>query len=317
MPRLPLPSGADVVIVGGGVVGVSAAFHLAEAGAEVVLLERDQLGSGSTSKAAGGFRTQFSDPLNIEIAERSLDAYKALRPAAGLGDRPAGGRLPVPAHHARATSTRSRAASRCRTSSACRRGWSRRRRRARSARCSGSTTSWPRATRPHGRPRHARGGRAGLRVRRARARRAPRAAATRRGHRRRATARIQAVRDDARRRRAPARSSAPRARGRARAASWSASRSTSRRCAARCSSPRRWPTCPPELPLTIDFATGFYFHREGRGLLMGMADPNETPGFLHRDDRRLDPRAAGDRRAPRAADRRAPASRAAGRGCTT
>ncbi len=31
--------------------------------------------------------------------------------------------------------------------------------------------------------------------------------------------------------------------------------------------------------MTIDFSTGFYFHREGEGLLMGMADPNETPGF--------------------------------------
>jgi sarcosine oxidase subunit beta len=71
------PAAADVVIVGGGVVGCSAAFHLAEAGAQVVLLERDQLGSGSTSKAAGGVRTQFSDPLNIEIARRSLDAFKA------------------------------------------------------------------------------------------------------------------------------------------------------------------------------------------------------------------------------------------------
>ena len=36
---------------------------------------------------------------------------------------------------------------------------------------------------------------------------------------------------------------------------------------------------PAKLPLTIDFATGFYFHREGRGLLTGMADPSETPGF--------------------------------------
>jgi sarcosine oxidase subunit beta len=76
MPRVPLPSGADVVIVGGGVVGISAAFHLAEAGAEVVLLERDQLASGSTSKAAGGLRAQFSDALNIQIAKRSLEAYK-------------------------------------------------------------------------------------------------------------------------------------------------------------------------------------------------------------------------------------------------
>jgi sarcosine oxidase subunit beta len=82
MPRSPLPSGADVVIVGGGVVGVSAAFHLAEAGAEVVLLERDQLASGSTSKAAGGLRAQFSDALNIEIGKRSLQAYRR------FGERP-------------------------------------------------------------------------------------------------------------------------------------------------------------------------------------------------------------------------------------
>ena len=36
---------------------------------------------------------------------------------------------------------------------------------------------------------------------------------------------------------------------------------------------------PEHVPMTIDFSTGFYFHREGQGLLMGMADPNETPGF--------------------------------------
>ena len=65
-----------MVIVGGGVVGTSAAFHLAEAGADVVLIERASLGSGSTSKAAGGVRTQFSDVLNIEIAKRSLDAFR-------------------------------------------------------------------------------------------------------------------------------------------------------------------------------------------------------------------------------------------------
>ncbi len=65
-----------MVIVGGGVVGTSAAFHLAEAGVDVVLVERAQLGSGSTSKAAGGVRTQFSDALNIEIAKRSLAAFR-------------------------------------------------------------------------------------------------------------------------------------------------------------------------------------------------------------------------------------------------
>jgi sarcosine oxidase subunit beta len=74
--RAPLPSSAGVVIVGGGIVGLSAAFHLAEAGADVVLVERGALGSGSTSKAAGGVRAQFSDALNIAIAQRSLAAYK-------------------------------------------------------------------------------------------------------------------------------------------------------------------------------------------------------------------------------------------------
>ncbi|MGZ4234631.1 MAG: NAD(P)/FAD-dependent oxidoreductase [Solirubrobacteraceae bacterium] len=72
----PLPASASVVIVGGGVVGTSVAFHLAEAGVEVVLLEREQLGSGSTCRAAGGVCAQFSDALNIEIAQRSLRAFR-------------------------------------------------------------------------------------------------------------------------------------------------------------------------------------------------------------------------------------------------
>jgi sarcosine oxidase, subunit beta len=65
-----------VVIIGGGVMGTSAAFHLAEAGVDVVLVERAELGSGSTSRAAGGVRAQFSDPLNIQIAQRSLAAFE-------------------------------------------------------------------------------------------------------------------------------------------------------------------------------------------------------------------------------------------------
>jgi sarcosine oxidase subunit beta len=72
----PLPPSADTVVVGGGVIGTSVAFHLAEAGVGVLLLERGQLASGSTSRAAGGVRTQFSDLLNIEIARRSLAAFR-------------------------------------------------------------------------------------------------------------------------------------------------------------------------------------------------------------------------------------------------
>lgn len=72
-----LPAHADVVVVGGGALGASAAFHLRSLGVErVVLLERDTLAAGSTSKSAGGIRTQFADELNIRIALRSLDEFE-------------------------------------------------------------------------------------------------------------------------------------------------------------------------------------------------------------------------------------------------
>ncbi len=77
-----LPTAADVVVVGGGVIGTSSAFHLAEAGVDTCLVERDQLASGSTSRAAGGIRAQFSDPLNIAIGSRSIDAFTR------FGERP-------------------------------------------------------------------------------------------------------------------------------------------------------------------------------------------------------------------------------------
>ncbi|MER5514086.1 NAD(P)/FAD-dependent oxidoreductase [Streptomyces sp. NPDC048254] len=67
---------AQVVIIGGGVMGTSIAYHLANAGVrDVVLVERDELAAGSTSKAAGGVRAQFSDELNIQLGARSLAAF--------------------------------------------------------------------------------------------------------------------------------------------------------------------------------------------------------------------------------------------------
>jgi sarcosine oxidase, subunit beta len=77
-----LPASAEVVVVGGGVIGTSTAFHLAEAGVDVCLVERDALAGGSTSRAAGGIRAQFSDPLNIAIGLRSIDAFTR------FGERP-------------------------------------------------------------------------------------------------------------------------------------------------------------------------------------------------------------------------------------
>ena len=70
---------AEVVVIGGGAMGASVAWHLRELGiTDVVLLERDSLASGSTSKSAGGIRAQFADELNIRIALRSLDEFERM-----------------------------------------------------------------------------------------------------------------------------------------------------------------------------------------------------------------------------------------------
>jgi sarcosine oxidase subunit beta len=69
------------VVIGGGALGAATAFHLRRLGVdEVVLVERDALASGSTSKSAGGIRAQFADELNIRIALRSLAEFE------GMGD---------------------------------------------------------------------------------------------------------------------------------------------------------------------------------------------------------------------------------------
>jgi sarcosine oxidase, subunit beta len=72
-----LPDRADVVVIGGGVMGLSTAYQLAAAGVrDVVLVEKAEHGSGSTCKAAGGVRAQFSDVVNIELGLRSLRSFE-------------------------------------------------------------------------------------------------------------------------------------------------------------------------------------------------------------------------------------------------
>ena len=69
-----LPERADVVIIGGGVMGASVAFHLARRGvSNIVLLEREAFfGQGSTGRCAGGIRHQFSTAINIELSIKSI-----------------------------------------------------------------------------------------------------------------------------------------------------------------------------------------------------------------------------------------------------
>lgn len=77
---------ADIVIIGGGVVGTSIAYHLARRGAGrgVVLLERDCLGAGSTSRAVGGIRSQFSTEINIRLSLESVRFWRRFEEEMGL-----------------------------------------------------------------------------------------------------------------------------------------------------------------------------------------------------------------------------------------
>jgi len=61
----------NVVVVGGGVVGLAAAHSLAERGADVTLCEQDSLGNASTARAAGGIRCQFSTAVNVDLSVAS------------------------------------------------------------------------------------------------------------------------------------------------------------------------------------------------------------------------------------------------------
>jgi sarcosine oxidase subunit beta len=79
---------ADVAIIGAGVVGTSVAFQLARLGAaNVLLLEREALpGTGSTSKANGGIRAQFTTDVNVAMSLASMDILDAL--ATEIGEPP-------------------------------------------------------------------------------------------------------------------------------------------------------------------------------------------------------------------------------------
>ena len=68
----------EVVVIGAGIVGSAIACHLAMRGCrDVAVLEREmQEGMGSTAKAAGGIRAQFSSGINIQLSKMSLERFE-------------------------------------------------------------------------------------------------------------------------------------------------------------------------------------------------------------------------------------------------
>jgi len=80
-----LPRTADIVIIGAGAIGSSIAYQLSKRGArDIVVLERETIGSGSTSKAAGGIRVQFATRVEIEFSLRGIAFFKRFEDEMGV-----------------------------------------------------------------------------------------------------------------------------------------------------------------------------------------------------------------------------------------
>jgi sarcosine oxidase, subunit beta len=79
-----LPGRAEVVIVGGGVMGASIAYHLAARGVrDVVLMERNTLASGPTGRSTAIIRRHYSQPLLVRMAEHGLRTYSGFEDVVG------------------------------------------------------------------------------------------------------------------------------------------------------------------------------------------------------------------------------------------
>lgn len=78
-PPTPLPTSAEIVIIGGGVIGTTSAYFLARAGHQVLLLERGDIGAGTTSAAAAAALLQTkTSARKLQIANRGLSLLDQL-----------------------------------------------------------------------------------------------------------------------------------------------------------------------------------------------------------------------------------------------
>jgi sarcosine oxidase, subunit beta len=83
-PELGLPADVDAVVIGAGAVGCSVAYNLARRGLKkIVVLDRANIGEGSTGRCAGGVRQQFSTEVNVRIGMLSVQILNSFEERLG------------------------------------------------------------------------------------------------------------------------------------------------------------------------------------------------------------------------------------------
>ena len=81
----------DVIVIGAGVIGSSVAYHLQRLGAgSVLVLERSQIGAGTTAQSSGILRTHYSVRQNVQLAQNSWNVFKDFRNYVGDEDAASG-----------------------------------------------------------------------------------------------------------------------------------------------------------------------------------------------------------------------------------
>jgi len=73
----------DIAIIGGGIIGMATAYYLSKK-SKIILIERDTIGSGSSSRCIGGIRHQFSTPSSIKIMKENIKLFSEMEDEFGF-----------------------------------------------------------------------------------------------------------------------------------------------------------------------------------------------------------------------------------------
>ncbi len=74
----------DIAVIGGGIIGMATAYYLSKNQSDIIVIEKETLGSGSTSRCIGGIRQQFSTPASIRIMKENIQLFSEMESEFGF-----------------------------------------------------------------------------------------------------------------------------------------------------------------------------------------------------------------------------------------